>query len=110
MSEKVLRKAQGMEYEVNGNKVTIYPADQDPITVELELGKSVYSTVQKVAKSLLKKEPKPREVGNFTFKVEDGVVTIYRKDGSVLTVKELAEKDLHNVKVSVMKIIVKEVQ
>lgn len=84
-----MRKVKGVPYEVVGNQVTIYEPGKDPATIDLILGKSTYHIVHSYLFSKNQGGPRVKRIGNFTWEVEDDMLTVFRKDGEVLGTKEL---------------------
>lgn len=83
-----MNKVKGVPYDVVDDKAIVYEEGKEPVVLDLVLGRSTY---QIVYAHLFQKGrgKKPRTIGNFTFEVEDDILTVFRKDGSVLDTKEL---------------------
>ena len=90
-----MRKVKGVPYEIIGEAVHIYEEGKDVVTLPLVLGKSVYSVVfshlNAKGTGRGRRADGVKTLGNFRFTVEDDVLTVSRKDGSVLATKELIE-------------------
>lgn len=84
-----MKKVKGVPYHIEGDKVTIFEEGKDPVTIDLVLGRSTYQVVHAHLFNKGRDGKKPRTIGNFTFQVEDDVLTVYHKNGDILGTKEL---------------------
>lgn len=92
---KALKKVKGIAYEVVGTNVVLHKPEGDMV-LPLQLGQSAYSVayLALIAKGTKRNSDGTHKLGNFSYTLDDkNLLTVTRKDGSVLGTKVLTETD-----------------
>lgn len=104
-SEKKVLKCKGIIYEIQGEKV-VFEKDGEKVELNLEFGKSAYSTVYLHLTKKSTKKSGYYKVGNFQYKIEESNLTVYNKKEEIIIEKLLEEKEMKYLRTTVINLLI----